>query len=316
MSRDHPVQEGQPIRRQRRISFRRALGACVVAFATIPAAGAAATPIAILTDAGIGTLDDSGHTVTPLVAGAGWQGLAYSADGMLFATRDAGSESGCELVEIPSGTVVARSDDVLAATERDMGLCEIATDPRDGLLFGASNGTAGSLSSWRLDLATLGVTEAIPGYEASAALDGTVVAVEHRYWKGGGSYEQPWIAFPGGRARALAKAPPRLGRLGRQFTATAISRDAAVVAGTAIAGAGHGALYLTSPTRRFGSPAWTLTGKRQFAGVQWLPDRSGLIVGVLSSYSSRSFALYRTDARGGHRTRLLDRVQAFAVAPR
>jgi hypothetical protein len=294
-----------------------AMSACLLSGSLVFAGSAAATPVAVLSDAGIVAISSAGGAATSVAGPDAWQGLAYSGDGTLLATRSDEAENGCDLVNPVSGVVLATPDDVLSVADRSQGLCEISTDPAGGILFEADNGTAGSTASYRLGLGDLAVTPALSGYAASAASDGTVVAVQHRYWTAGGSYEQPWLMTASGRARALATAPKRLGA-GLEFTATVISRDGRTVAATAIQGARryHGVLYAAGAAGRFTTPIWSLSIRKLFVGVQWLPDSDpGLMVGVAASSSASDFALYRTDTRAGHRQRLLDHVRAFAVGP-
>lgn len=295
----------------------RVIRATCIAVATIAAVAGAfrapaalASQVAVVTASGISVADTpAGEPRT--VASGEWVDVAYAADGRLLATRTA-SEEGCELVDLAGNTVVAAASGVLPQIDRSQGLCEVASAPAGGILFGADNLTASSSSTYHLDLAQGTATLVLYGYGASQASTGATVAIQHRYFRHGGSYEQPWLLpGPGKRPRPLSAAPKS--GSGQSYSCVAISRDGRAVAATRSRGTRRPRDELVSGSSAAGltKVQWRLSPQRRLGQVEFLPDGSGLLVSVATS--SKSGVLYRTDRSGNHRTRWLGGVRAFAV---
>ena len=238
-----------------------------------------------------------------------WYDIAYG-DGRLFATRSTGD--GCDLVDTATGDVVMTGADAIARIDRSQGFCELGSAPGGGLLFGADNGSLASTATYHLDLDTYQITLVAPGYGASAAINGSIVALVHRYFARGGSYEQPWLLTAQGTRRSLARAPSP--RSGPQFGSVAISRNGGRVAATSTNGVKRprGALVFGSARGRLTSVAWRLQPGRVFAGVSWSGGDT-VVAGVLTSYRAETFSLYSVRLANRKRSLITSGVKAFAT---
>ena len=281
---------------------------CLIVIA--PAAGRA-SPVAMLVSGEIMRVDSGGGTASLLAGSGDWVSLAYSGPDRLLAARQA--EQSCDVVDPSSGQTVAVGVDIVAQTDRYQGACQLTSDPAGGLYLEADNGTLGSATTFRLDIAASSVPWSFYGYGASAAADGSLVTIQHRYFAKGGSYEQPWIRTPAGASRALVRV--RSARRGLQYQSIAISRDGRQVAGIRWAGSRRPrtSLVLMSASGRNARVLWRRPSTRPLTTVEWLPDGSGLLVGVSDSRQADSYAIYRVSADGRSRVRLATGVSAFAV---
>lgn len=282
----------------------------LIALATFaPVPGALAGQVAVVTAEGISVAETPAGPAQMVAPGA-WVDVAYTTDGRLLATRALGDD-GCELVDPTDNALLATSSRVLPQIDRSQGLCEIASAPTGGVLFEADNLTAGSSSTFHLDLAQGTASLLLYGYSASQAATGATVTIQHRYFRNGGSYEQPWL-LPGAgqRARPLTRAPKP--RSSQAYHAVAISRDGRDVAAARSAGkrGARDELLVGSTSGALGKVRWRLPARQRLGQMEFLPDGTGLLV-IVAASSSR--VLYQTDLAGAARTRWVSGVQAFAV---